>query len=807
MANIRNAISLTDGMTPVLRIINANLVQTVSIMSNLDAVTTSGVHLHETVSPEAQNIVFALNDATNAMLDLEQQVDGSAADVEAALQNATKAASDLTEQLSCTGVNKGLDEAEKKTKKLSQHMHSVKRGGFNLRNLAAGVYLLKNALATVTKLTDIPDTLNVIGFRLANLDESGASAKELMDYAYKVAQQSRSDWEATSQLASRVLQSGAVGSDAKRATDVAGLLNKATFIGGSTSRESTAALFQLSQALASGVLAGDELRSIRENAPGLTQMLSKGFHILAEAGKLGDEFLNTSVGDLKQLGSEGELTSERIIAAIEAASGIINETFVDSPKQFSQALTGIGNRFKRWLTSMTEGDNALARINEKMWQLLDWFESDAGQKFFEKITRAVNTAVDAVIKIIDWVRKAIDRFKNLESSTNILKAAFITLGTMAVASAVKTVAAWALAHAEILLVGAAIGGIAYAFADAGTDMADIAGAIIGILLEVVYMFKNGIVGIVWIFGSVGIALYHFFKIVGHVVITIVKEIVEAFKTAGKMISSYFSAVFNNVKYIAASAMLKVSEVVYNAISKIAGLIDSVFGTNLMSGLDAWASAIENVRAVVSEMDQGKSGAEAAVGTWAEYNRKFFDENGRLNLKLGDEVRSMWVEANKQAEKLSDWGFDNIHELGEGWEEGKELGKKFAEWVEEFNPEEEEKKLGKHNYYKSFPDSDDPEKYGGRLAGFFNDDFFNPTGGEIDSIGSLGKIEDDISITDEDIKMLKDIAAVEYVNKYTTLRPEMQVTFGDVKETADVKKILDVLEEMVEEAYASVLVEG
>ena len=75
------------------------------------------------------------------------------------------------------------------------------------------------------------------------------------------------------------------------------------------------------------------------------------------------------------------------------------------------------------------------------------------------------------------------------------------------------------------------------------------------------------------------------------------------------------------------------------------------------------------------------------------------------------------------------------------------------------------------------------------------------GGDLDSV----KIKGDVSITDEDIKLLKDVAATEFVNKYTTLRPEMSVSFGDVRETADVNKILSVIEDMIEEAYASSLV--
>jgi tape measure domain-containing protein len=100
------------------------------------------------------------------------------------------------------------------------------------------------------------------------------------------------------------------------------------------------------------------------------------------------------------------------------------------------------------------------------------------------------------------------------------------------------------------------------------------------------------------------------------------------------------------------------------------------------------------------------------------------------------------------------------------------------------------------YLDNQPEDIDWSKYAGAAA--------NPmiAGGDLDSVG---KIKDDVSITDEDIKLLKDVAATEFVNKYTTLRPEMSVQFGDVRETADVNKILGVIEDMVEEAYASVLV--
>ncbi len=76
---------------------------------------------------------------------------------------------------------------------------------------------------------------------------------------------------------------------------------------------------------------------------------------------------------------------------------------------------------------------------------------------------------------------------------------------------------------------------------------------------------------------------------------------------------------------------------------------------------------------------------------------------------------------------------------------------------------------------------------------------------IDKVGKVGKIEDDVSITDEDIELLKDVAKVDYVNQFTTMNPSVTVTFGDVHETADVNEITQVISEMVKESIATSLV--
>lgn len=82
--------------------------------------------------------------------------------------------------------------------------------------------------------------------------------------------------------------------------------------------------------------------------------------------------------------------------------------------------------------------------------------------------------------------------------------------------------------------------------------------------------------------------------------------------------------------------------------------------------------------------------------------------------------------------------------------------------------------------------------------------FTVDGGSLDSVG---KIKDDVNISDEDLKYLKDIAAVEFVNRYTTLTPNINVSFGDVRETADVDQIIDRIETILGDVYNSSLVGG
>ncbi len=126
------------------------------------------------------------------------------------------------------------------------------------------------------------------------------------------------------------------------------LLNKSFQSSGLSTQEAASAALQLSQALASGVLQGDELRSIRENAPQVAKAIA--------------DSMGVSIGALKDLGKEGKITAEVIVKALFGASDQINATFQRTTVTVGQALTILNNEIGRYVGRADEGLSATARL-------------------------------------------------------------------------------------------------------------------------------------------------------------------------------------------------------------------------------------------------------------------------------------------------------------------------------------------------------------------------------------------------------------------------------------------------------------
>lgn len=262
-----------------------------------------------------------------------------------------------------TGIsNQKMTQIERRADQMSKRVEAsfnrISFGGLNSALAGVGVAFGAKEIAAYadewTRAGNLTrSAATSTGVEVRSLDELKVSANEartsLQDYTELYARLIRS--------ASAVAKSE---SEISLATD---LVSKAFKAGGAAAQEQAAGILQLGQALGSGVLQGDELRSLRENAP-----------IIAKA--IADEF-KTTIAGLKQLGADGKLTSDRVFKAILNAQKPIEAQFKATNATIKDAFTQVNNEFLAYLGNADASAGASAKLVSALQYVADNFKEVA----------------------------------------------------------------------------------------------------------------------------------------------------------------------------------------------------------------------------------------------------------------------------------------------------------------------------------------------------------------------------------------------------------------------------------------------
>ncbi len=164
--------------------------------------------------------------------------------------------------------------------------------------------------------------------------EANINLPQLQDMIFQSAQRSRGNFLDQSQTVSKlgILAPNAF-KDSKEIVNFSELMSKSFKIGGASQQEQSAGMYQLTQAMASGRLQGDEFRSIMENAPMLAQAISK--------------YTGVSVGTLREMSSEGKITADVIKNAMFYIANDINKKFESIPTTFNDVVVNLKSNFIR----------------------------------------------------------------------------------------------------------------------------------------------------------------------------------------------------------------------------------------------------------------------------------------------------------------------------------------------------------------------------------------------------------------------------------------------------------------------------
>lgn len=250
-----------------------------------------------------------------------------------------------------------------------QQQQSPSGGGMSaLAGGLKGAFVALGGMAIINEIKQTADAMMSLSSRIKLVTKDETERLRVERALYDMSNRNRASLEDVGDLyyktALSAKQFGISQEDLLRMTDI---VTKSLTIGGADTAQQKATILQLSQALGSGVLQGDELRSLRENAPKLMTQIAQYF------GK--------TVAELKEMGAKGELTTDQLVKAILASGQTIDKEFGRITPTIGQAITVLGNKWSKFILDV---------------------QNSTG--FFGQVAQLILDAVDLVGKAIDWVK-------------------------------------------------------------------------------------------------------------------------------------------------------------------------------------------------------------------------------------------------------------------------------------------------------------------------------------------------------------------------------------------------------------------
>ena len=584
--------------------------------------------------------------ALQALGDTANSISGKGFDqMTAAIKEGNSALIDTIENQSRLGR-----ETQKTNDQASKLLSTIKRIA-----AAAGVTTL------VRSFLDFSDTQAQINARLNLMNDGFQTTNELSEMIYQSALRSKAAYSDTADAVGNMgLNAGNAFSSNQELIAFTEQVNKQFKIGGASAQEQSNAMVQLTQAMAAGVLRGQDLNSILAAAPGIARTI--------------EESMGWASGSIKQYAEDGKVTAQVVKNALLDMADQTNQKFESIPMTLSDAMTQAQNIVQHEVKQMAQSWN-------------DFIQTDQGQEVLGEAISLLSVMAQVGTDALSGIGSAaLFVADNMDMILPILAAVglgFLLVKAQAVQAALGSAAAagihmasWAVANWPILLLVALFAGALIAAQQFGIGMQEVGGWV-GQVFGMTYAVGYNVFATLW-------------------------NVIASF-------AEFFANVFNDPVAAIAHLFSNALDTILSMLETAAGAIDALTGSHLQGAV---------------------SGFRGKLSGWVDDT---FGENAiqikrMANLDIGATA--------------SEWG-----------NYGANLGSKL----------------------------DNLDLDIGKLAGSFND--LDLSGGNnIDKVAKVGKVGkvDDIKLSDEDLKIYRDLAERRYMNKIElkTLAPEINVSIPE-----------------------------
>lgn len=658
---------MTDGFSASFRIFEAAGNRAISITARLDDSITNLMSQNAAMTVNAIGQVGSEVSRTNQLI---TQANESAAKFNKNLTHALgKSAGATIGSIRQIGVQ--LEQQHQTLLKIieDQKRHKEKtddteRSASKLLGTLSKIAAATGATALVKSFLNTSDALTQTNARLNMMNDGAQSTAELNEMIYQSAQRSRAAYDSTADaIAQMGLNAGNAFNSNQELIAFMESVNKQFAIGGGSAAAMEGAMVQLTQAMSSGALRGEELNSILDVAPGIARNI--------------EQYMGWASGSIKKYAEEGKISAEVVKNAMLASAESINEQFNSMPMTLSQAMTQVRNQVQHSLQGAA----------------MDWNEflnSDEGQKLLTQMINLFSLlaemGVDALSAIGQgalWASQNLDFILPVLAAIGIAYAVLhrraILTGLANIKNGLASAAAWSAAHWPIILLAVLLASALIAAQQFGFGMEEV-GGFVGAVLGTLYAVGYNVFASLW-------------------------NVIAAF-------AEFFANVWDDPLGATARLFFDIFDTILGIVETVAGAIDALLGTDM-------AGAV--------------SGFRGKMAGW---------------------VDDTFGESAIQIKRMSD--LDVAATAAQWGNMGSNIGSKLD------------------NMNLSLDD------IAGGIGGL--GDFAVPTSGELGDIGDVKKVgsvksvDGDVKLSDEDVKMYRDLAERRYMNniELQTLAPVITV---------------------------------